>query len=284
MRTGSRELIGAGYILIVAFAFLRTGSVAANAQVSSQPVSIELEKATITQGEPVLADLKIKNITSENLDLDLGDNSKEKIFVTTIDPDGHQNQKLAEHIPKEGVFAFGDVHLKPQERYNQILILNEWFQFDKIGEYRITIGIKSPITNGDHTLVVTPVTVILEVTAKNSEQLATGCKELLTRIENRDRYAEADRRAAEQALSYVEDPIAVPYLEQALVHSSMGQLAIDSLFHIGNPDAVMALVRASLLPYEEIRKSARMTLSVMAGQTSDPQIKSQIEEALKQKD
>jgi HEAT repeat protein len=98
------------------------------------------------------------------------------------------------------------------------------------------------------------------VTHRDPERLKSVCEELRTGAMNVNA-GEASKAAV--TLSYVDDPIAVPYLGRVLKESFAGKdAAISGLARIGNPEAVQILTSYS--------------------QTADPEMKLQVENALQE--
>lgn len=260
--------------------FLVMGSVFGPAQTAA-PVSMNLEKATITQGEPVLIDVHVENHRWPVLDVDLGNNGKGNLLIAVKTPDGQETRKPEPSFRTGGGGFFGTVHLQPDEIYSEALVLNEWFRFDQIGTYDIQIGLKTPAHAGGTVLPITTSTLRLQVTTKDPAQLTATCENLAGRVRNRQ--TAQDALAAALALSYVEDAVAVPYLEHVLTDSpGFEQFAVSGFVRIGDEGAVTALIRALHAPDDLRRSSARAALQSIAGTTSDATVRARIGDALKQ--
>ncbi len=91
------------------------------------------------------------------------------------------------------------------------------------------------------------------------------------------------QRAAEAALalSYVRDPVAVPYLERALRSGHLVErMAVEGLEQIGNREAVQVLVSSLQTRAGDTAILARSALERIESNTQDPAIKKAIKRAL----
>jgi hypothetical protein len=78
-------------------------------------------------------------------------------------------------------------------------------------------------------------------------------------------------------LSYIEDPISVPYLSQLLfVRKLVEDSAVAGLERVGNEDAVKVLVSALTAKYGETANLAQEALKRILKKTSDPALKRRI--------
>lgn len=94
------------------------------------------------------------------------------------------------------------------------------------------------------------------------------------------------RKGAEAAieLSYVDDPIAVPYLKEMAVlrRGAFGALAAQGLERIDDDAGVDALIALSKDAAVEISSPARFSLWQIAQTAKDPALKERISQALAQ--
>jgi hypothetical protein len=90
-------------------------------------------------------------------------------------------------------------------------------------------------------VTTTDVVNTIEITAEDSVRLNESCASFAKQIEKASSYHEAADAAL--ALSFVKDPIAVPYLKTALFAKQLVEpVTIDGLEKIGNKEAVQLLV------------------------------------------
>jgi len=262
-------------LLAMLLLFMASGA----GQQTSGPIAVQLEKAAISLGEPILLQVRVDNRASVPLDLDLGGDGTENILISIVGPDGKTRHKPPT-IRKEGVVFFGNVHLESGGSYAQTVVLNQWFQFEETGRYEIKIALQSPLRIAGESIPAGDFVLPLEISSGNPSQLASACSQLVSRI-----HAEGsaqDSLSAALALSFVHDSIVVPYWAQVLEQPGFAHdTAISSLANVGNSEAVAVLVRSLQGPEGNTRSWAQTALKAIATQTAEPSIKKQIDEALR---
>jgi hypothetical protein len=249
---------------------------------SANPVSIALEKQTLSSGEPVLMQVHVKNTASVPLEIDLGLNGKDNILIVVTQPDGKRIEK-PQPVPRNGLAFFGWQHLESGQEYSETLVLNEWFEFRQVGRYQIEIRLKEPATIGTEKISVGPVVLILDVTPQNIEQLTTACKNLVARV--RHFQVAQDSIAALAALDYVNEPALFPFWAQQAQSGDLDlrKMAFTNLARIGSMDAVEVLSRTIRSQDKDTRMMARSALEYVARVASDEAIKTRAEKALSQR-
>jgi hypothetical protein len=236
------------------------------------------ERSDLVLHEPLDVVLTIHNAGPEAAVIDLGADRKSGITVKMQLPDG--TEKVG-RIPVHGdVSRIGRITLKPGQSYSQDLIINEWTEFGVPGLYRIAVLFDNPIIMPDGTTSkLGPINIVANVGPQNDEILRRFCDDTLRKLLTADS-SEAALNAA-GALSYVQDPVAVPYLRQAFgnphrVHSSL----VSGLERIGTHDAIEVLLEmVAKEPWSE-SGFLRFTLERMATKTRDPNLQSRIRMAL----
>ena len=197
--------------------------------VEEGPVTFFLTKPTVTLHEPVQVRVQIVNPTSQGVDVDLGDDRLGNFAVVITTPEGKQIQCSPPH--RGGQTSPGAVHLEPEDGvYSQMLVLNEWFKFDELGIYKIEVRLQSPIHSKDTDLQTASFSSYLKVTDRSPKDLTAICQKLLNRIKNSDSYDDATQAAL--TLSYVEDPVAIPYLKRAVAYPMVADIATEGLKRI----------------------------------------------------
>ena len=95
--------------------------------------------------------------------------------------------------------------------------------------------------------------------------------------------AAPNAQAAQQPallLSYVEDPVAVPYLSQVLyTHKLVENTAISGLERIDSEESVKVLISALAYSYGDTSSLAREALRRILRKTSSPALKEEIRKA-----
>jgi hypothetical protein len=138
------------------------------------------------------------------------------------------------------------------------IVLNDWFDFDKVGVYRIDLSV-SPLSDSPRADMQVPDTPLtLTVLPRDEASLASACGDLVIRL--RDSKSVEVHRTAAKALAKVDDPAAVPFLAEALKQRDFRPLIIEALVHLNTPDAVKALVSASRSGDDETSRLARAAL------------------------
>jgi hypothetical protein len=217
-----------------------------NAQERSVSVAatISLEKNVITLHEPVLISLAFVNSSDHDVVISLGYDA-DKMQIKVIDPDGHVFHK-PESILKSG-WRFPDtVQVAGGATAFGSVPLNNWFTFDKTGIYKIEASLSPFSSSKEHfsySIHGNHATLSLRILPRDERALVTECAGLLVRTQALDSYASA--LVAAKALSKIDDPVAIPFLAEALKRKEFTGLMIDSLARIKTDKAIDALVSAS---------------------------------------
>lgn len=204
-------------------------------------ISYTLSESSVTLNEPVFVDFSVHNNFLESIRLDLGNNRKGNFEFTITEPDG---SIVSGHRPKEEDFGrLGEVSLEPNQKYSQRLLVNEWYQFIEPGNYIIEIKLTKPVITMSRALVEpkSSGSLILHILPRVQKRLNQVCQNFLhTAIESPDIEGAVE---AALALSYVNDPIAVPYLARGIEERKLiWQYAIPGLARIANGEAIEILI------------------------------------------
>lgn len=252
-------------------------------------VSFSLSSPTYTAHEPIVLNLTIRNNLTQPVELNLGENREGGFVFTVKRPDGVLIQpRTAEDWG--GFTRLGKFSVSPEETYTQQLLLNKWFEFSTPGRYEVTARLKRPIgiQAGGTTLTAWASRFIVEVVPRDTGRLKQVCDEFLAQISKNIAHYERAANAA-VALSYVEDPIAVPYLEKAISANPMvDNIMITGLARIGNKEAVRILfdILAGRGDADEGKKDravqARLALQNIQEHSTDIELKREIRRGLKE--
>jgi HEAT repeat protein len=118
------------------------------------------------------------------------------------------------------------------------------------------------------------------VLSRDPGKLGEVCDAFFNQLMTSDTYEQVIESAV--ALSFIKDPVAVPYLERMLNTDKMVEpIAIQGLARINDRGAVDVLINALKLQKPEITASAQYALSQIEVETKDPSVKQQIRRALK---
>ena len=204
---------------------------------------------TFSLREPLTVEVRIKNGGSELLIGDLGANFKGNFVLTVTPPEGTVIEPL--HLAPSGFASAGHVTLRPGDQYTGTLVLNDWYDFSRVGTYTIGIALNGAFRTvaGSSVDTSTAETVRVQIVARDEKRLRAVCEKLEATIET----AGSARVAldAARALSYVSDPIAVSYIRQVLSQTTrVDHILIDSLARIGNTEARQVLAGVAQEPGE----------------------------------
>jgi hypothetical protein len=173
-------------------------------------VSLALQSSSVTLHEPVVVNLSIHNDLAEEASIDLGYDREGNFEFSIVQPDG--STVRPPHLPRHnGISRIGKVRLRPAETYWQRLLLNKWYPFSIVGNYRVVLTLATAVGKNSGPLAKAEFSqqLTLEVGERDEKRLESVC-EGLTRaamLTNADTALDAAK-----SLSYVEDVVAVPYL------------------------------------------------------------------------
>jgi hypothetical protein len=247
-------------------------------------ISFSLVDSQVVLHQPVLVNFIIQNNLSEAVKLKLGQNYKQGFLFSVVTPNGKRVQ--LPQLTREGTSVIGDVLIEPQQTYTQKILMNEWIDFSSVGKWKIEGRIANPIKTGDEKIIKadSSFSVTLDVQGENTEHLRKVSDSLVQRINQSTGYKE--RAEAALALSYVNDPVAVPYLEKVLTPGKMvEQIIIKGLERIGDKSSVQVLINIiSEKPESEIASLAKFSLSMIENKkSSDLEVKQMINQFLRSK-
>jgi hypothetical protein len=236
------------------------GSAGVCSQAPAGPaITVALEKDVITQEEPVILDIAIHNPTSRNIAFELG-YGYEKVKVEVIDPDGMALPKLPPAPSNERLVFRQAVQSRARTTGVNSLLLNEWFNFDKLGKYEIRISVPPSKNSSAGNMQLSGTSLFLTVLPPDEQSLKSACAALVTRLKSR---SVADASLAAAALSRIDDPIVVPFLAEAMKRKWFTSMMLAALVRLNTPDAINAIVSASRSSDPEISSLARATLDAL---------------------
>ena len=198
-------------------------------------LSFSLEKQTITLHEPVVVRLRAENKSGQPVSIDLGfDRIGNLQFLINLA--GEKPVRVVAHL-HGGLARYGIVKIAPGGTYTQNVLLSALYAFRSEGLYLIRVNFVSrgPTTGVGEVPVCKSKEMRLQILPRNPSQLKKVCENLVEKIMSRN--AESAMESA-RALSYVNDLVAVPYLEQA---ATSGPFNI-----VDRPTAIDGLARISL--------------------------------------
>lgn len=243
-------------------------------------LKISAQPSRLTLHEPVVLILEIANDNHDPIHIDLGSDRKENLLIAITPPSGGKVQ--LPQFRSSGISRVGDVEIGAGDTYVQSIVLNEWYAFKDIGPYDIEVRFAKPVlasyeVAGGRGTFHTKV----EIEPRNEQVLARRCEDLLASIENSTSYERWSESAL--ALSYVKDPVPIPYLEKILVANKMIEpFAILGLERIATLEAVRALSSALEMTTNDVSTLARSALLRMESETTDPEVKEEIRRVVRE--
>jgi hypothetical protein len=270
-------------MILIVFLF----AMAAMEKTGAQPrkdelVSFSVASAEVTLHEPLMIDFVVNNTYAETLEFDLGPDRKENFRLTLTRPD---RTTRANQLQIDGVARGGEITILPGQSYRQKLLVNEWFDISQQGTYTVFVEMITPIRSKKGQVITNGANgrFTIQVLSRDPDKLREVCDAFFNQImtsDTSDTYEQVNESAV--ALSFIKDPVAIPYLERMLKTDRMVELiAIQGLARINDREAVEVLINALILQKPDITASARYTLSQIEVETKDPSLKQQIRSALK---
>jgi len=243
-------------------------------------VSYSLAAKELSLNEPVVLSFVVQNNLAQPFKLDLGRDRKENFVLTVVQPDG---TTISPPPRRKGGFGrVGLVTIDGGQQYRQKLLLNEWVEFTSVGKYDIEVHLAQSVSSAQETVTDELFTfrTSLMIRPRDPADLQEVCASLARQVESATSYESAAEPAL--ALSYIRDPVAVPYLE-AVLHARrlVDGLAIDGLERIANEDALRVLISAlSIGEPPETAPLARAALQRIGNKTSDAAAREAIRKSL----
>jgi PBS lyase HEAT-like repeat-containing protein len=246
----------------------------------SVSTSYSIAQRRLALFEPVYVNFEIVNASHGLVRVDLGQDRKGG-FALRITPPGGVSQQLPPYS-RDGMSRIGELTLQPGEKYSEQLLINEWYQFAAPGRHVLEIRLVEPIVAQDGTEILKDrgFREVLDVGPRDKRALVATCEALVNQIDASNSYEGAAKAAF--ALSYIKDPVAVPYLEKALsARKLIEPIVISGLERIADDSAVSALIAALKSSDNNISMLARGALQRIRAQASDSALQQEIENALK---
>lgn len=216
-------------------------------------VGIALEKATISEHEPVILDIKIQSPPSTEVNFDPG-YDWENVQIKVVDPNGRSQERSREPL-REGMRFGNSVHIPAGTTETVSLLVNDWFSFKEQGFYQIDL-----VLRGIPSEPFAPSARLrLHVEQRDEGMLKTTCSDLLVRINSSNSFRSS--LVAAKALSAIDDPLAVPYIVAAMKRREFVSLMTGALARLNTRASVDALVDASKSQDPETSNLARSALA-----------------------
>src|ERR1700682_1751084 len=248
-------------------------------------VHFRLQENVVTLNEPVLIFFEVHNGLKHPVVVTVGALVRQFFDFALKTPSGEVLHK--DQIGPGGVALYqdfvtvgdGKVTVEPGGDYKEPLVMNQWFPFATQGVYSLTSNLTSDIETADGTFQAPSQTVQLRVNPRDPVRLAKICAALARRAEAATTVVEAQFPSL--ALSYVTDPIAIPYLARLLsAHTLVYNPAVSGLERIGNDEAAEALLSAMNENWGDIPELATRSLARMQDRIANPHLKETVKKAV----
>jgi len=245
-------------------------------------VKYKLRQRIISLHEPVVVLFEVHNRLSEAITLTLGAQSRQFFEFSLKKPNGQVLRNSG--IPEAGVdivtFGTGKATVEAGGDYKQALLMNQWFEFQEPGPYSLTVKLTTDIeVTGSPSFPVQSETLQIPIEPRDPRRLESVCASLLKQVENARNVEEAQFPA--RALSYVGDPVAVPYLAQVLSTRTLTyEPTVHGLERIGNDEAVEVLLSALDEQYGDIAEQAQWALNRMQDRIANPRLRETVKREL----
>jgi len=244
--------------------------------------SYTLATADPTVNEPVFVKFTIHNWLPEAVvsELAMNDNGYGGFWGKITRPDGQTDE--GPKARAEELVGFNRVTIGPSESSSMTLLVNKWFDFDEPGRYVLELGITKPLRTESGVKVTERAggRLIIEVGPRDPARLEKICARLEREILASPGASSAE---AEETLTHIKDPVAVPFLAH-LLQAQDGKLAYvyaAALERIADGPAVDALIEHVNDKSEDRRESVRSSLDRIARRSDDLAIRRKIAEALR---
>jgi hypothetical protein len=232
----------------------------------------------LTLSEPVFLVYGIENRLPEAISVDLSDGPYRAFRMSLTRPDG----RVAQPVKRLGGITVAVVKSIPPlnkygEKYAEKLLLNTWFDFDSPGDYTLDVELTTPIlVNGR--AVPYPTAGHITFTVGNRD--AARLTEICGRLQRQATLPGPGRARAAETLSYVIDPVAVPYLGAMLGDNTTEFSAIEGLARIGDAASIDALISQGNHPDYPTRALVHYSLIRIQSRIQDEALKQKISDEL----
>lgn len=195
------------------------------------------QKAEFLLREPVVVELVIENGSARAEEFDLGRNSTGKIELNLQKPDGLTATSRELPPAAGGAYAPGTFSLRPGKSYRTELLINDWFAFEQVGEYRLTVIVPSSFSTAETFELKT----VIRVGPRDPKQLSRLCQSLEEVALSRG--AESQSNAGRK-LAVIADEACLPSYERVLRESTFAKEgAIAGLAGVGTNAAIDVIVK-----------------------------------------
>ena len=208
-------------------------------------------QGVVSLHEPIVLTTTVANETPAAATVLMGRNFVGAMHLAVLSPDRRETTaEPGQVIGPGGLFLQGELALAPAEAKSFRVLLNTWFEFERIGTYELTVRSDARAVSGQGLAV--PVQgastrIRFTVIARDPERLASRAASLLQIITDSTNWNEVKEAAAE--LASIRDAVAVQPLGEAIAaQRGVEGISIDGLARIANDEAIQILRHATQSP------------------------------------
>jgi hypothetical protein len=216
---------------------------------ASQEMGVRLSisaRTDVTVGEPVVVDYSVANRSGADVRFNFGWNREGAFAMTLRDPRGISTRAVPSSPPLGGISRTPGVVVETGKTYSQRIIVDKWLKFTTVGTYILDIayGGTASSASGPPPQVDRRWRFEVDMRPRDGSALLARCEELAGRAKRTLSVQEQLDAVAE--LSYVNDQVAVPFLEDIAGYNFDRAAAIGGIERIaltGDAEARRALAR-----------------------------------------
>jgi len=236
-------------IVVVAFAALILSP--------QDPVEVAFQFAaqSVTACEPVTLRMSFHNSLAEGVRFVPATLRDDYLDLSVTQPD--QSAVTPPPSMHGGLLHVGAIDVPPGKTVMREILVNEFYPFRNPGQYKVRVRLNAPIrTDSGGSIESVWHDLTLHVAPRDPKRLETICRDLAKAAAGYGNYEEL--REAATTLSYIDDPVAVPYLGQVLGYDNfVSEIAVAGLVRIGSPEALKILKSKRDVGREELRIKVR---------------------------
>jgi len=237
----------------------------------------------LTVNEPVVLRFTAENGLSHAVTVGVGDDIYGCCGFRTslIRPDGRRADPRP-HGSADSNFVLGPgpyISVQPFATYSKLLLMNKRYKFDMPGRYILEVTNIDPPGSGAAADPPHPARVEIHVGPRDParlQQVCAGIEATLTGAGSSEQ-----GYTPEEALAYIDDPVAVPYLARLFERreTALAPLVTKALERIGDAFAVDALISHLSSSNEQVRLQVLRALELIEMRTTDPLVRLKIQGA-----
>jgi hypothetical protein len=204
-----------------------------------------------------------------------------------VPPDGKTAQltglrsDLGPRLPDGDIGFVRMLQIAPAASKTTNILLKKFYDFSMIGRYQLLLIPRPKSSSGRKLQIIgkSKDPILITVGPKNDDRLRNVCSTLaddaVSNPKGQVRYDSAE------ALSWVIDPVAIPFLRRTLEEADgLRYFAVDGLVRIGTSEAYDAMIASNMLKSTQVGSYVSAVLKREESRTLDKDLKTRIHSAL----